>query len=140
MNVEQFQEAVNAIADSKGVSHQAIINALHDALQIAYTRYLHGGNDARVEVNIDEENGHVTIAQLKKVVDEVQDDYLEISKEDALIDAEDKIDSIKEDLSFMKSRSCIFLTILEADSTTSHPGPFDLAIRSSPTCRPYHKS
>ena len=33
MNVEQFQEAVNAIADSKGVSHQAIINALHDALQ-----------------------------------------------------------------------------------------------------------
>ena len=105
MNVEQFQEAVNAIADNKGVSHQAIINALHDALQIAYTRYLHGGNDARVEVNIDEENGHVTIAQLKKVVDEVQDDYLEISKEDALIDAEDKIDSIKEDLSFMKSRN-----------------------------------
>ncbi len=105
MNVEQFQEAVNAIADNKGVSHQAIINALHDALQIAYTRYLHGGNDARVEVNIDEENGHVTIAQLKKVVEEVQDDYLEISKEDALIDAEDKIDSIKEDLSFMKSRN-----------------------------------
>ncbi|HBE99269.1 MAG TPA: hypothetical protein DDW18_04515, partial [Firmicutes bacterium] len=105
MNVEQFQEAVNAIADSKGVSHQAIINALHDALQIAYTRYLHGGNDARVEVNIDEKNGHVTIAQLKKVVDDVQDDYLEISKEDALADAEDKIDSIKEDLSFMKSRN-----------------------------------
>lgn len=105
MNVEQFQEAVNAIADNKGVSHQAIINALHDALQIAYTRYLHGGNDARVEVNIDEENGHVTIAQLKKVVEEVQDDYLEISKEDALIDVEDKIDSIKEDLSLMKSRN-----------------------------------
>ncbi len=105
MNVEQFKDAVNAIADAKGVSYQAVINALHDALVVAYTRYLKGGADARVEVNIDDEAGHVTIAQVKKIVEDVQDDYLEISPEDAMYDAEDKIDSIKEDLSFMKSRN-----------------------------------
>lgn len=105
MNVEQFKEAVNAIADAKGVSYQAVINALHDALVVAYTRYLKGGADARVEVNIDDKEGHVTIAQVKKIVEDVQDDYLEISPEDAEYDAEDKIDAIKEDLSFMKSRN-----------------------------------
>lgn len=114
MNVEEFKTAVDAIAEARGVSHQAVINALHDALQMAYTSYLRGPRftksklpemeEARVEVKIDEENGHVTICQLKKVVDEVQDDYLEISPEDAQYDAEDKIDTIKEELAYLKSR------------------------------------
>ncbi len=114
MNVEEFKTAVDAIAEARGVSHQAVINALHDALQMAYTSYLRGPRftksklpemeEARVEVKIDEENGHVTICQLKKVVDEVQDDYLEISPEDAQYDAEDKIDAIKEELAYLKSR------------------------------------
>ncbi len=114
MNVEEFEKAVDAIAEARGVSHQAVINALHDALQAGYITYLHGPRltksklpemeEARVEVKIDEVNGHVTICQLKKVVEEVQDDYLEISAEDAQYDAEDKIDAIKEELSFLKSR------------------------------------
>lgn len=105
MDVEQFKEAVNLIAEQKMVSHQAVINALHDALQIGYIRYLKGGNDAKVEVVIDEENGHVTIAQVKDIVKDVQDDYLEISPEDAKEDAETKIEQIKEDISFLKARN-----------------------------------
>ena len=114
MNVEEFKAAVDAIAENRGVSHQAVINALHDALQAGYISYLHGPRfsksklpemeEARVEVTIDEEEGHVTIAQLKAVVDEVEDDYLQISLEDAKEDAEDKIDTIKEELSYLKSR------------------------------------
>ncbi len=114
MNVEEFKAAVDAIAENRGVSHQAVINALHDALQAGYISYLHGPRfsksklpemeEARVEVIIDEEEGHVTIAQLKAVVDEVEDDYLQISLEDAKEDAEDKIDTIKEELSYLKSR------------------------------------
>ncbi len=114
MNVEEFKTAVDAIAEARGVSHQAVINALHDALQAGYTTYLRGPRskskfpvdmpEARVEVVIDEEKGHVTICQLKKVVEEVQDDYLEISVEDAQYEAEDKIDAIKEELSYLKSR------------------------------------
>lgn len=105
MNVEEFKAAVDLIAENKGVSHQAVINALHDALQIGYIRYLRGGNDARVEVNIDEKEGHVTIAQVKNIVEEVQDDYLEISPEDAEIDAEEKLEKIQDDLSFLKVRN-----------------------------------
>ena len=71
MNVKEFQAAVDTIAEAKGISHQAVINALHDALQAAYIRYLKGGNDADVEVTIDEENGYVTIAQVKNVVKDV---------------------------------------------------------------------
>ena len=102
MNVKEFQTAVDAIAEAKGISHQAVINALHDALQAAYIRYLRGGSDAVVEVNIDEENGYVTIAQVKNVVAEVQDDYLEISPEDAKENAEETLQRIQDDLSELK--------------------------------------
>ena len=102
MNVKEFQAAVDAIAEAKGISHQAVINALHDALQAAYIRYLKGGNDADVEVTIDEENGYVTIAQVKNVVKDVQDDYLEISPEDAKANAEETLARIQDDMSQLK--------------------------------------
>lgn len=104
MNVQEFKEAVDLIAENKGVSHQAVINALHDALQVGYIRYLKGGNDAKVEVVIDEESGHVTIAQIKDIVEDVEDDYLQISPEDAKEDADNKIAQIEDDMAFLKSR------------------------------------
>lgn len=105
MNVADFNEAIDLIAENKGIARQAVINALHDALKTAYTRYLHGGDDAKVEVKIDTEEGHVTIAQLKTIVDEVEDDYLQISKEDALLDAEETIDRLKEDIGYYTKRT-----------------------------------
>jgi N utilization substance protein A len=56
-------------------------------MQKAYLHYLSQGlaigDDAVVTVDIDMSKGEITLAQVKKVVDDVQDDYLEISVEDA---------------------------------------------------------
>ena len=76
-------QAIDQLAETKGLTRDAVILALKEAVQRAYIRYLGGGDDARVEVEINEETGKLTVAQIKKVVEEVEDDYLEISVEDA---------------------------------------------------------
>ena len=83
MDVKAFVSAVSEVADAKGLSREAVITALQEALQRAYVKYLGGGDDAVVTCLIDEEKGIIELAQIKKVVEEVEDDYLEISVEDA---------------------------------------------------------
>ena len=83
MDAKKFIDAVSELSDSKGLSRQAIIFALEEALKRAYIKFLGGGDDAIVTCVIDEEKGKIELAQVKKVVEEVEDDYLEISVEDA---------------------------------------------------------
>lgn len=87
MDAAAFTSAIHEIAESKGISDEAVVNALKDALQKAYVHHLAQGleigDDAVVTVDIDLVKGKITLAQVKKVVDDVQDDYLEISTEDA---------------------------------------------------------
>ena len=83
MDAKAFIDAVSELADTKGLSREAIIFALEEALKRAYIKYLGGGDDAIVTCTIDEGKGVIELAQIKKVVEEVQDDYLEISVEDA---------------------------------------------------------
>jgi N utilization substance protein A len=87
MDATAFASAIHEIAESKGLSDEAVVGALKDALQKAYVHYLASGlaigDDAVVTVDIDMSKGTITLAQVKKVVDDVQDDYLEISVEDA---------------------------------------------------------
>src|SRR5574344_1434142 len=83
MDATAFFAAVNELAESKGISKEAVIDSLKDSIQKAYIKYLGGGDDAKVTVTIDEEKGAIEVAQIKTVVDDVQDDYLEISVEDA---------------------------------------------------------
>jgi len=83
MDAKAFFSAINELAESKGISKEAVLGALREALQRAYIKYLGGGDDAVVKVTIDEESGQIDLAQIKKVVKDVQDDYLEISLEDA---------------------------------------------------------
>ena len=83
MDVKAFVDAVAEIADVKGLSREAIITALEEAIQRAYIRYLGGGDDAVVVCHVNEDKGEIELAQIKKVVEEVEDDYLEISVEDA---------------------------------------------------------
>lgn len=83
MDVTAFVDAVSEIADVKGLSREAIITALEEAIQRAYIRSLGGGDDAVVVCHVDEGKGEIYLAQIKKVVDEVEDDYLEISVEEA---------------------------------------------------------
>ena len=85
MDVKAFVDAVTEIADVKGLSREAIIGALEEAIQRAYTRSLGGGDDAIVTCHIDEEKGKIELAQIKKVVeeDDIEDDYLQVSVEEA---------------------------------------------------------
>ncbi|MCI1244877.1 MAG: transcription termination factor NusA [Bacilli bacterium] len=87
MDAQAFASAIHEIAESKGLTDEAVVNALKDALQKAYLHYLAQGlaigDDAVVTVDIDMSKGEIVLAQVKKVVDEVQDDYLEISVADA---------------------------------------------------------
>jgi len=82
MNVTEFLLALEEIEASKGISKEATLQALEEAMAKAFRKQL-GGDDADVRVNIDLEKGAIEMCQVKKVVDDVEDDFLEISVEDA---------------------------------------------------------
>ena len=98
MDATVFKAAIDEIAESKGISHEAVVEALTEALQRAYIKYLGGGDDAVVEAKIDEENGRITLAQIKNVKKDVEDDYLEISPADASEDADEALENLDDDL------------------------------------------
>ena len=102
MDAEEFRSAVNSIAETKGIEASDVVSALKEALEKAYTKYLGGGDDAEVVATIDEENGAITVCQLKNVVEEVQDDYLEISLEDAKEDYEASLEHLKDEYDDIK--------------------------------------
>lgn len=106
MDTAAFKAAIDEIAESRGISHEAVVEAIRDALQRAYVRYLGGGDDAVVEASIDEAaNPIITLAQIKTIKKDVEDDYLEISPEDAKEDAQETIDHLNEDLKDAKDVS-----------------------------------
>lgn len=73
-----LKETITEIANSKALTVEAVTAALSEALRKAYIKYLDGGDDAVVEVKIDLDKNEIYLAQLKKVVSEVTDDYLEV--------------------------------------------------------------
>ena len=87
INATDFIAALEEIEASKGISKEAILAMLQESLIKAYRKQL-GGDDADVRVNIDPEKGTIEMYQAKAVVDEVEDDFLQISVTDA--NAEDK--------------------------------------------------
>ena len=100
-----FSELINLIAENKGISRDSVLAALKEAMETSYIKFLKGGDDAIVEAKIiEEEDGsvHATLCQKKKIVKEVEDDYLEISKEDAKEDAEATIAHLEEEIDYLK--------------------------------------
>lgn len=86
MDAKVFMEALDEIEATKGISKQSIIEALKEALRKALEKNLFGGayegSDIRVEIS--EEPASITMKYVRKVVDgEVDDDFLEISAEEA---------------------------------------------------------
>lgn len=82
-NKVNFVDALRGVADAKGLSDEEVIYALEEAITRAYIKFLGGWEDTRVECHVDPETGKVDLAQIKKVVDDVKDDYMEISVEEA---------------------------------------------------------
>ena len=82
INAVDFLAALEEIEASKGISKATILQMLEESLIKAYKKQL-GGDDADVRVNIDVDKGTIELYQAKEVVDEVEDDFLQISVADA---------------------------------------------------------
>ena len=87
MDAKALIVAVSEVADNKGLSGEAVIQALELALEKAYIKVLGGSTpdlpDPVVKCVIDPDTGKIYLAQVKKVVEEVTDDFLEIDEEEA---------------------------------------------------------
>ncbi len=80
MNVE-FIEALDQIEKEKGISKETLIEAIEAALKSAYKKNF--GSAQNVKIKIDGDTGEVKVFAQKKVVEEVNNDLLEISLEEA---------------------------------------------------------
>ncbi len=77
----EFIEALSQIEKEKGVSKEILIDAIEAALISAYKRNY--GSAQNVKVYINRETGEVRVVSLKDVVEDVEDDLLQISLEEA---------------------------------------------------------
>lgn len=77
----EFLEAMEQIAKEKGVSKDLLFEAIDLALVSAYKKNF--GTSQNVKVLIDRQTGEVEVYALKTVAEEVENDFLEISLEDA---------------------------------------------------------
>ncbi|SDK47007.1 transcription termination factor NusA [Natronincola ferrireducens] len=80
MNTE-FIEALDQIQKDKGVSKDILIDAIEAALISSYKRNFGSAQNVRVEIN--RETGEVHVYSQKRVVEDVEDELLEISLEEA---------------------------------------------------------
>lgn len=73
--------ALTALEEQKGISREVLIEAIEAALVTAYKRNFNQAQNVRVDLNLDK--GTMLVYSRKDVVDEVEDDRLQISIEDA---------------------------------------------------------
>ncbi|KYG89544.1 transcription termination factor NusA [Metasolibacillus sp. FSL H7-0170] len=74
-------DALTALEVQKGISREVLIEAIEAALVTAYKRNFNQAQNVRVDLNLDK--GTMLVYSRKDVVEEVEDDRLEISVEDA---------------------------------------------------------
>ena len=74
-------DALNALEEQKGISRDVLIEAIEAALVTAYKRNFNQAQNVRVDLNLDK--GSMRVFSRKDVVEEVEDDRLQISLEDA---------------------------------------------------------
>lgn len=80
MNVE-FIHALDQIEKEKGIKKEILLETIEAALASAYKKNF--GSCQNVKITIDRENGDVKVFSQKIVMEDVYDNLLEISKEDA---------------------------------------------------------
>ncbi len=76
-----FLDALNALEEERGISKEAIIEAIETALTSAYKKNY--GENQNIAVKIDKETGGIVIFTRVYVVEEVEDENTEISLEEA---------------------------------------------------------
>ncbi|MCH5180232.1 MAG: transcription termination factor NusA, partial [Erysipelotrichales bacterium] len=83
IDAKVFLEGLEALENDRGVSREVVLGALKEALEKAFRKQLGKLEDALVRVDIDDKQSTIHMYQLKNVVEEVEDDFLEISLDDA---------------------------------------------------------
>lgn len=96
IDVKRAVDALTEIEDEYSISPDETLDILKQSFEKAYKIIVNdnakNAEDMRVEADLDIEDGYLTMAEIKDVVAEVQDDFLEIELEDALeINAEAKV-------------------------------------------------
>ena len=76
-------EATEELEREKGISKEVIIESLKDALVAAYKKHIKVKEAPNVEAILDEVSGEIGVFRTKLVVENVEDENLEISLEDA---------------------------------------------------------
>lgn len=79
---KEMVEAFATLEKEKGIKQDVIVDAIKAALVAAYKKNYNQAQN--VEVEFDEKKGNFKVMAIKTVVDEVQDDRLEVSLQDAL--------------------------------------------------------
>lgn len=74
-------EALTALEQQKGISREVLVDAIEAALVTAYKRNFNQAQNVRVDLNLD--IGTMKVYSRKDVVEEVEDERLQISLEDA---------------------------------------------------------
>ena len=77
----EFIEALDALAEQRGLDIEVVIATMESAMQSAYNKYQPGEQD--MEIKINHETGDITIHELRKVVENVEDSAKEITLDDA---------------------------------------------------------
>lgn len=86
----EFIEAIDTLADERGLDVNVIIATLEAALSSAYNRKYHPGlssgtsSDKGSEIRINHDTGDITVNEIRKVVESLKDSEREITLEDAL--------------------------------------------------------
>lgn len=75
-------DALSLISDDRNISEEIVLEALKEALAKAYRNHI-DIQDVEVRVEINPKNNKIEVYHRRKVVEEVEDDELEISLEDA---------------------------------------------------------
>ncbi|PIC65597.1 transcription termination/antitermination protein NusA [Sporosarcina sp. P13] len=76
-------EALTALEQQKGISRDVLVDAIEAALVTAYKRNFNQAQNVRVDLNL--EKGTMKVYSRKDVVEEVEDERLQISLEDAQV-------------------------------------------------------
>ncbi len=82
---EEFIDAVKQLVVEKGISEEMLFTTIEDALVAAYKKNFAKSHakEQNVRVWVNRDTGETHVYSLKEVVEEVYDDVIEISLEDA---------------------------------------------------------
>lgn len=81
-DANSLNAALDLIETEKGISRESVLQALKESLMRGLRKQL-GWDDAIVNAEIDLEKGTIELYQIRKVVENVEDDVFEIEKDEA---------------------------------------------------------